>query len=148
MVQMTRERRTSYQDKLAGIIPSAFEEAFRTDDYQDDETDDDIGPKEEDGIPRLLLTRKEKLQIRALWRNSLIVKSVGRTLEFRGFQRRLHDLWRPIGGMEVVDIGNGFSTVTFHNGGEDRAKILWEGPWFIDCRFLSIRVGSQILISG
>lgn len=39
--------------------------------------------------------------------------------------------------MEVVDIGNGFSTVTFHNG-EDRAKILREGPWFINYRFLSI----------
>lgn len=89
MVQTTRERGTSYRDKLASVIPGAFEEAFRIDDYQDNETDDDIGPEEEDGIPRLLLTRKEKLQIRAPWRNSLIVKLVGRTLEFRGFQQRL-----------------------------------------------------------
>lgn len=38
-----------------------------------------------------------------------------------------------------MDIGNGFYTVTFHNN-EDRARVLRDGPWFVNYRFLTIRM--------
>lgn len=103
----------SYRDKLAGVIPGAFEAAFRIDDHYDDETDDDVEPEVDDGVPHILLTRAEKLQIRAPWRNSLIVRLMGKPLEHRFFKERLLALWKPKGGVEIVDIGNGFYTVTF-----------------------------------
>lgn len=52
----------SYRDKLARVIPGAFEEAFRIEDAYEDDTNDDVDPGEEDGAPRMLLTRDEKLQ--------------------------------------------------------------------------------------
>lgn len=119
--------RASYREKLAGVIPGAFEETFRIDDHHEDDTDDDVGPEEEDGSPRVLLTKEEKRQIRAPWRESLIVKLFGRSLVYRFFKQRLMALWRPLGTMECVDIGNGFFVVTFHNR-EDRTKVLRDGP--------------------
>lgn len=50
----------SYRDKVAGSLPGAFEQAFMLEIDYDDDTEDDIGPEEEDGIPSVLLTRQEK----------------------------------------------------------------------------------------
>lgn len=55
----------SYKDKLTGLILRAFEQAFQIERSIDDDSDDDVPPEEDDGAPRILLTRQEKLQIRA-----------------------------------------------------------------------------------
>lgn len=133
------ERRTSYRDKLTGVIPGAYEQAFQIERFAEDDSDDDIPPEEDDGAPRILLTRQEKLRIRAPWRSSLIVKLTGKTLEHGFFIQKLNNLWKPSGGMDCVDIGNGFLMVTFHNN-EDRTRVLRDGQWFINYRFLTIRM--------
>lgn len=72
--------KVSYKDKLPGIIPEAFEKAFQIDVVYKGDTDDDVGLDEEDKSLKVLLTRDEKLRIRATWRSSLIVKLFSRPL--------------------------------------------------------------------
>lgn len=129
----------SYRDKVVGSISGAYERAFMLESDYDDDTDDDIAPEEEDGIPSVLLTRKEKLAIRAPWRESLIVKLFGKALELSFFKQRLAALWNPAGEMTCVDIGHGFFVISFQ-GRRDRTKVLRDGPWFINGRFLTIRM--------
>lgn len=56
----------SYRDMLAGwplgIIRGAFENAFQIEHYVEDDSDDDVGPEEDDSEPRVLFTRAEKLE--------------------------------------------------------------------------------------
>lgn len=139
MAAAENPKAASYKDKMLGSIPGAFEQAFQIEHFREDDSDDDVPPEEDDGELRILLTRQEKLRIRAPWRNSLIVKLGGRPLEYSLFLQKLENLWKPSGGMECVDLGNGYYTVTFHNS-EDRSRVLRDGPWFINYRFLSIRM--------
>lgn len=74
-----RDQVVSYRDKLVDVIPRAFEAVFRINDHYDDETNDDVGLEGDDGVPRILLTRQEKLEIRAPWRLALSVKSCWET---------------------------------------------------------------------
>lgn len=129
----------SYRDKVAGSLPGAYERAFMLESEYDDDTDDDVAPEEGNEIPSVLLTRKEKLEIRAPWRESLIVKLFGKALELSFFKQRLISLWKPTGEMTCVDVGHGFFVISFKEK-TDRTKVLKDGPWFINGRFLTIRV--------
>lgn len=129
----------SYRDKLAGSIPGAFAEAFQIDRYMEEDSDDDTSPEACDDSPRILLIRAEKARIRAPWRDALIVKPYGKPLEYHYLLNRLQSLWSPMGKMECSDIGHGFLIVKFHEK-EDRNRVLREGPWFVNQRFLTIRM--------
>lgn len=48
-------------------------------------------------------------------------------------------LWKPVGGIDCGDIGHGFFTITCHNN-EDRKRVLRDGPWFINRKFLTVRM--------
>lgn len=135
----SRTMHTSYRDKLAGSIPGAFAEAFQIDIYREEDSDDDTPAEGGDGSPRILLTRAEKARIRAPWRDALIVKPYGKPLEYHYLANRLQNLWNPKGRMECSDIGHGFLIVKFHEK-EDRSRVLRDGPWFVNQRFLTVRM--------
>lgn len=63
-VELRTQQGSSYKVKLTGLLSGAFEEALSIDDSYEDDTDDDV-LEDEDGLPRVLLTRSEKLKIRA-----------------------------------------------------------------------------------
>lgn len=128
----------SYKDKLAGVIPGAFAEAFEIEKYMEEDSDDDMPPQPDDGLPRVLLTREEKARIRAPWREALIVKPYGKSLEYTYLLNKLKTLWNPAGRLECSDIGHGFLIVKFQEK-EDRIRVLRDGPWFVNQRFLTIR---------
>lgn len=127
----------SYRDKLAGTIPGAFLEAFQIDESMEEDSDDDMPPEKDDGNLRLLLMCEEKTRIRAPWRDALIMKPYGRPIEYNYLISRLHSLWCPVGRMECSDLGHGFIIVKFHEK-EDRNRVLRDGPWFVNQRFLMI----------
>ncbi|OWM69592.1 hypothetical protein CDL15_Pgr014053 [Punica granatum] len=97
----------SYEDRLTGTFPGsmagAYEEAFCIDHAYEDDTDDDIGPEDDDGEPRILLTWEEKLKLRAPWRDSLIIKLIDQPLDHNYFVQRIHSLWKPSGGLDLYD---------------------------------------------
>lgn len=50
---------------------------------------------------------------------------------------KLYVMWKPIGGIKIVDVGNDFFMVKF-DVREDREKVIDEGPWMIFDHYLVV----------
>lgn len=81
-------------------------------------------------------TMKAKIQVP--WAKALIVKVFGKTVGFHFLHARILGLWKPIGRMDYVTLGNDFFLIRFQNE-EDHARVLRDGPWFVGGHYLSIR---------
>lgn len=129
----------SYKEKLLGEIRRAYEQAFVFENYMDTEAEsDDETSNLESGIAAVNLSGKRKASIRAQWSNALIVKVIGKTVGHQFMSTRLLSLWKPIGRMECVDLGEGFFLIRFSIR-EDHVRVLKDGPWFVGGHYLSIR---------
>ena len=137
--QPSQEESKSYKEKLLGVMPGAFEQAFSFGLSMDTEAESDdeflelpIGEKP------VKFSGRTKTRIRAPWTNALIVKVFGKTVGYHFLHSRITSLWKPIGRMDCVDLGNDFFLIKFQ-AKEDYARVLREGLWFIGGHYLSIR---------
>lgn len=129
-----------FKDKLVGIIPGAYTQAFNfsVGMEEDSDSDDEIQELRE-GLAAIKLSKIEKRHIRAPWGKALIVKVFGRIVGFTFLQARLLALWKPVGIIDIVDLGKEFFLIHFYSE-EDHVAVLDRGPWFIGENFLSIRL--------
>nr|POF15884.1 uncharacterized protein CFP56_17124 [Quercus suber] len=129
----------SFKDKLLGEIPGAYNQAFIVDSKMDAdiESDDEIEELRE-GFAAVRLSKEAKHRIRTVWASSLIVKVYGRSVGFNFIQSKLNALWKPMGRMDVIDLGKEFYLTRF-SCKEDHDMVLRKGPWFVGEHFLSIR---------
>nr|POE45461.1 uncharacterized protein CFP56_20132 [Quercus suber] len=79
-----------------------------------------------------------KAKIRAPWANALLVKVFGKIVGFHFLHSRILGLWKLVGRMDYVDLGNDFFLIRFQNR-EDHARVFREGPWFVGGHYLSIK---------
>ena len=91
-----------------------------------------------EGFAAVKLSKDVKHRIKAVWASSLIVKVYGRSVVFNYIQAKLNALWKPMGRLDVIDLGKKFFLTRFCCK-EDQDKVLRNGPWFIGEHFLSIR---------
>lgn len=88
-------RRPSYRDTVRGTSvpsPSAVEGMEEDeDDASDDDVVEDLG---DEFCFSMGMTRQEKIAARKPWRSSLIIKLVGRRIDYQYLLRRLHAMWR------------------------------------------------------
>ena len=66
------------------------------------------------------------------------MKVFGRSVGFSFLHARLMSLWKPVGKIDCVGLGNDFVLVRFAVK-DDCEAVLKNGPWFIGGNFLSIR---------
>lgn len=129
----------SYKDKLTGEIPGAFEQAFVAESSMDTEIEsDDEFTDLLPGEAAVKLSGERKGKMRAPWANALIVKVFGKTVGFHFLHSKLLAMWRPVGKLDCVALGNDFFLVKFVSK-EDHSKVLSGGPWFVGGHYLSIR---------
>ncbi|XP_057432086.1 uncharacterized protein LOC130724831 [Lotus japonicus] len=64
------------------------------------------------------------------WKQALVVKLIGKNLGYSLMKSKLHSLWKPSGGFDIMMIDHGFYMVKFDKE-EDREKVLHGGPWMI-----------------
>nr|POE77266.1 uncharacterized protein CFP56_29768 [Quercus suber] len=129
----------SYKDKLVGVIPGAFAQAFGFDSsMQEDVESDGEEEVEQDGNIRISFSKEEKVRMRAPWQKALIIKTFGRRMAFSFLVERVRKMWNPCGGMDCIDLGYDYFLVRFELA-EDVDTILTGGPWFIGQHFLAIR---------
>ena len=76
------------------------------------------------------------------WKDALIVKLLGKEIGFLAMRDRLHKLWKPTGGFDVLDLGYGFFLIKFDRD-EDRTKVIEGGPWMLFDHYLSMRTWSK-----
>ena len=101
--------------------------------FFDDEVDD---PPE--GTVAIELSKKTKINIRAKWNHSLIVKVFRRIVGFHFLHSRIMQLWKPAGRLDFIDLENDFYLMKFGLV-EDFERVLKGGPWFMGEHYLTIR---------
>ena len=104
----------SCKEKLVGEIPGAFEQAF------DFESNMEIKIKSDDeftdlslGEVAVKLSRKRKGKMHAPWANALIVKVFGKNVGYHFLHSKLLGMWKLIGKMDYMDLGQGFFLIKF-----------------------------------
>ena len=134
-----KDGRNSYEERLTGVIPGAYEEAFSAENGMDTEAESDNESSDlAAGIVAVNLSGARKAGIRAQWTNALIVKVVGKTVGNQFLPSHIMSLWKPVGRLVYVDLEKDFFLVRF-SPKDDYVRVLKDGPWFIGGHYLSIR---------
>lgn len=96
----------SFKQIVANEISMDSKKQEELDLISDDEEDAD--DEVDGGCPIIRLTKEEKLRLRNKWRQTLIVKVLGRNVGYAYLLRRLTAIWHPKARMDVVTIENGY----------------------------------------
>ncbi|MBA0664477.1 hypothetical protein Goklo_004466 [Gossypium klotzschianum] len=70
--------------------------------------------------------------------NTVILKLLGRNIEFSILQNKIYNLWRSSAPLHMMDVENGYFLVKFQNK-LDCEKALSEGPWTIFDQYLTVQ---------
>ncbi|XP_031120937.1 uncharacterized protein LOC116024177 [Ipomoea triloba] len=88
--------------------------------------------------PIIRLTREEKVRLRSKWKQTLIVKVLGRNVGYGYLLRRLTTLWKPKARMELVTVDNGYFLVKFASV-DDYEFAKYGGPWMVLDHYLIVK---------
>ena len=109
-----------------------------TDDWLLEEDDEATDTEEDPCCPQIKISKEEKVRIRRPWKQTLIIKLLGRSIGYKTLLVKLSNLWRPKAAMDLVAMDNGFFIVKFSsNDGYNYAK--YGGPWMIFNHYLMVR---------
>ncbi|XP_061369206.1 uncharacterized protein LOC133312079 [Gastrolobium bilobum] len=92
----------------------------------------------EDGKTNFVLSDQFKRKAWQPWKQSLIVKLLGKKLSIIFLRKRLENMWARDGSIFVTDIENDFYLVRFEKK-SDMENVLSGGPWIIFDHYLAIR---------
>lgn len=100
--------------------------------FSDEEVDDPL-----EGTVAIKLSKRTKINIRAKWVHSLIVKVFGQTVGFHFLHSKIMHLWNQQGRLDCIDLENEFYLIKFRLA-EDYEKVLKGGPSFVWEHYLTI----------
>lgn len=86
-------------------------------------------PYGEDGEP-VIISNEVLEAMNGLWKKCMIVKVLGRNVSVSALNRRLRDLWKPMGEMQIMDLPRKFFMIRFA-AEEEYINALTGGPWRI-----------------
>ncbi|OMO81305.1 reverse transcriptase [Corchorus capsularis] len=126
----------SFRDKVRGVSRAkTFDEEDRFGAL--DMNDGLIEISTKDSWPAIRTTPKLREFLHKKWRNCLIVKLLGRNIGFKTLENKVMGLWKPMGDLELIELGEGYFIAKFYL--EDDMKFaLEEGPWVIFGHYLTV----------
>lgn len=95
-------------------------------------------PKPNSVIPAVDLSKEELEAWSKPWRNTLIVKVLGKKVSFRMLEGKLRKSWLLHGDLRITDLAEDFYIVQLSDI-EDYKHALFEGPWKIADRYLIVQ---------
>ena len=120
----------SFKDKLIGEILGAYAQAFDFFEYiengMESESDSETDSLRQ-GIATVSLSKATIQHIRAPWSSALIIKVFGRSVGYNFLLSKLHDLWKPKGKIDCVDLECDYYLIKFSLK-EDHDTVLIKGP--------------------
>ena len=122
--------RNLFRDKLLGITSNPTMKDTK------DWISDDDEPLIEDELD------SECPSIRRPWKQTMIVKLLGRSIGFNLLLKKIKELWRPTTTIELVALDNRFFMVKF-TAREDYEFAKFGGPWMIFTHYLTIQPWKQ-----
>ena len=72
------------------------------------------------------------------WKDTLVIKYLGRHLSYPFMKDKLKTLWHLKGGYEMMSAGFGYLLVKFDLA-EDRETVMVGGPWMIQDQYLAVK---------
>src|SRR4051812_46870421 len=99
-----KEHRRSYRDS---VLDHGRRKTLMGEDLDDGEvSDDDLIEECSDGMWVVIdVTREQKIEARRPWRNSLILKLVGKLFGYHYLWRRIQAMWRAQDDPLLIDLG-------------------------------------------
>lgn len=85
-------------------------------------------PDGEDGEPVITIGKEVLEAMNGLWQRCMIVKVLGRHISLQVVSRKLREIWKPVGAMNVMDLPRQFFMIRFDLE-EEYMKALTGGPW-------------------
>ncbi|GKV45487.1 hypothetical protein SLEP1_g52559 [Rubroshorea leprosula] len=89
-------------------------------------------------IPKAFIPKEIWQKLCVPWRNSLIIKLLGKRIHYHLLCSRLSRVWQTEGGFEVIDIGNGYYVAKFSSP-ETCSRILTGGPYKIFDHYVAVQ---------
>ncbi|KAH9751256.1 putative ribonuclease H protein [Citrus sinensis] len=103
-----------------------------------DIADEDVFIETDGCIPSVVFSQKMQEQLVRPWKNTVIVKLLGRSIGYRSLCTKLESLWRVERGFIVIDLENDYYLVRFGTE-EDVEFALTQGPWTIFGHYLTVQ---------
>lgn len=98
-------------------------------------------------LPRVFVADSVIDNLSTAWKDSLVVKVLGKNLGYSLMKQKLKALWKPKGGFEIIDVDHGVYMVKFDLAG-DRDTVLNGGPWMIFDRCVAVSLWSPDFITS
>lgn len=89
-------------------------------------------------VPEVYIPKELHTKLCAPWKNAIIIKLLGKSINFFTLQSRLHREWKTEKDFDIIDVGLGYYVVRFYNS-NDCQKILTGGPYKIFDHYLTIQ---------
>ena len=125
----------SYKETLVNVS-QALEQGFggRLGEFEEG----DVIENNEGPMPSITFSARVHEKLSELWKNSIVVKLLGRTIGYRTLCARLNVLWKTTMGFSVIDLENNYFLVRFRSVG-DVVDALTKGPWLIMGHYLTVQ---------
>ena len=81
-------------------------------------------------MPSITFSARVHAKLSEPWKNSVVVKLLGRTIGYRALCARLNVMWKSALGFSVIDLESNYFLVRFRSVG-DAMDALTKGPWII-----------------
>ncbi|RYR27977.1 hypothetical protein Ahy_B01g052053 [Arachis hypogaea] len=142
---MTQPAKVSYRDRLLGdgldkLNPENIVEMV-AEDYLSDHEIGDLGTESRAPFnpkPSIEVTLEEYDEWCRPWKQTLIVKPLGKRINLQTMERWINRRWGRKEAIRVMDLEEGFFLVRFSSQ-EDYGYALFEGPWMIADHYLLVQ---------
>lgn len=71
------------------------------------------------------------------WRGALLIKLLGKSVNFRVLKQKTQELWKLHRGYEIIDLADDFNVARFYSR-EDYFHVLEGGPWVVFRHYLTV----------
>ncbi|XP_019164608.1 PREDICTED: uncharacterized protein LOC109160818 [Ipomoea nil] len=138
----TKSAKRTFADAVAPQLLSGGSVPPRTEATDWAFTDPEIDPDTvydsqaiSDGRPKIRIPMALRRELCQQWKMSLIVKYLGKSVNFNILNHRLPGLWNIQGKVELIDLGHSCFVARFTNS-TDYLHVLLDGPWKIFDNYL------------
>lgn len=88
-------------------------------------------------LPKVTLDKSIFNELCNPWKDSLVIKLLGKSIGYHMMKDKLKKVWKPAGGFDILDVDNGFYMVKFDMAA-DRERALSDGPWLLYDHYLAV----------
>lgn len=97
-------------------------------------------------LPKVTLDKSVFKELCNPWKDSLVIKLLGKSIGYNMMKEKLKKVWKPAGCFDILDIDNGFYMVKF-DVAADREKALSDGPWMLYDHYLAVSCWTPEFVS-